>query len=113
MAWIVAYGPIPEGLQVLHRCDVRNCIEPTHLFLGTNADNMADKVAKGRQSHPQGENHGGVKLTEAQVREIRAPPFSMSQRAIAALYGVDKSVISRIRTGKLWAHLASAPAPDA
>ena len=50
VAWAAAHGPIPAGMHVLHRCDVRHCCNPDHLFLGTNADNVADKVAKGRQS---------------------------------------------------------------
>lgn len=49
LAWEEAYGPIPDGLFVLHRCDNPPCYEPTHLFLGTNADNMADRDAKRRQ----------------------------------------------------------------
>ena len=51
VAWEIAYGPIPEGAKVLHRCDNPPCIEPTHLFLGTQADNVADMIAKGRQGH--------------------------------------------------------------
>ena len=48
VAWEVAHGPIPDGVHVLHQCDNPPCINPAHLFLGTQADNMADKVAKGR-----------------------------------------------------------------
>jgi hypothetical protein len=51
LAWERAYGPVPDGMKVLHRCDVRNCIEPTHLFLGTQGDNVADMMAKGRWSN--------------------------------------------------------------
>lgn len=50
VSWMLAYGSIPEGMHVLHRCDVPACVRPTHLFLGTHADNMADMTAKGRQN---------------------------------------------------------------
>jgi hypothetical protein len=53
VAWELTNGPIPAGMHVLHRCDNRPCIEPSHLFLGTQADNMADKKAKGRSSYPR------------------------------------------------------------
>ena len=54
LAWVLAYGPIPKGLWVLHKCDNRPCINPLHLFLGTQSDNVRDCVAKGR--------HAAVKL---------------------------------------------------
>ncbi len=57
-AWEVKHGPIPPGKQVLHYCDVRACINTEHLFLGTNADNVADKVQKGRQA--KGSAHSQV-----------------------------------------------------
>ncbi len=54
-AWMNKHGPIPHGLNVLHRCDMRACINTDHLFLGTNSDNVADKMAKGREA--RGESH--------------------------------------------------------
>jgi hypothetical protein len=54
VSWMLYRGPIPAGLHVLHKCDVRACVNPNHLFVGTNADNMADRNAKGRQSGPRG-----------------------------------------------------------
>ena len=72
-AWVLMRGPIPNGICVLHRCDVSCCVNPSHLFLGTLKDNFHDMVHKGRQGR-----HGGVgvrnshaKLTEDQVREMR------------------------------------------
>ena len=94
-------GPIPEGLNVLHRCDSPPCRNIDHLFLGTDADNMVDKVAKGR--HPRGERYANAKLTEARVRNIRAS--SMQSRGLAAKYGVSENLISLVRHRKAWAHV--------
>ena len=101
LAWENANGPIPEGMHVCHKCDVRSCVNPDHLFLGTHADNMADKVAKQRQN--RGESHGTSKLTEAQVLAIRADSRSQSQ--VAADYGVSQTRISFIKLRKHWRHI--------
>ncbi len=94
-------GPISDGQHVLHRCDVRSCINPAHLFLGTNADNVADKVAKGRQS--KGCGTGRAKLTENEVAAVRAAEGTT--RAIAARFGIGKSQAHLIRSGQAWRHL--------
>lgn len=104
-------GPIPDGdgyhgACVLHRCDNRACINPEHLFLGTQAENMADKVAKSRQprvSH-KGSSNGQAKLTNADVLAIRAADGA-SQRRLAAQFGVAQGRISAIRSGKSWKDL--------
>lgn len=96
-------GPIADGMHVLHRCDNPACVNPEHLFLGTNADNMADKVAKGRQL--PGSAHSLAKLTDADVLAIRNAE-GVTQLALATKYGVGQQQISRIRSGKRWAHLA-------
>jgi HNH endonuclease len=107
LTWEIERGPIPPGLHVLHHCDNPPCRNIEHLFLGTNLDNVADKVAKGRQdrtSYP-GESNGNVKLSGAQVLQIRAIPASITQREIAALYGVSRETVSKIRLRKTWTYL--------
>ena len=95
-------GPIPDGLQVRHYvCDNPPCVNPAHLLLGTHCDNMQDMVDRGRQ--PRGGRVHTAKLTEDEVREIRAS--SATNRELAATFGVDKSVISRVRSGKTWRHI--------
>jgi hypothetical protein len=71
VSWMLHFGPIPGGLDVLHRCDNPDCVNPSHLWLGTDADHTADKVAKGRQSRQKGEMHGQAKLCAAEVITIR------------------------------------------
>lgn len=99
-SYSLAHGPIPEGRLVLHHCDVAACVNPSHLFLGTQADNMGDKTEKMRQAY--GERHGRAKLTVEQVREIRALLPSSSKRSLARAYGVAPITIQRIETGKNW-----------
>lgn len=101
-AWEAINGPIPAGLQICHKCDVPRCVNPDHLFLGTNADNVADMVAKGR-SAIHGERHWKAKLTPEQVRQIRAD--GRSQNALAAAYGVSQFNIHAIKTRKSWRDL--------
>lgn len=102
-SWIVNFGPVPRGLHVLHKCDVRCCINPAHLFLGTHVDNMADMKAKGRENHLKGEAHGVAKLTENQVREIRMD--TRNQRDIAADYGLCQATVWSIKHRIAWKHV--------
>ncbi len=94
--------PIPPGMHVLHRCDQPGCVNPNHLFLGTHLDNMADREAKGRNNPVRGEAQGTAKLTEADVRKIRAA--SGKQRDIAKEFGITQANVWSIRARKTWAH---------
>lgn len=104
VAWELTYGTIPSRTQVCHSCDVPVCCNPAHLFLGTQRDNMADKVKKDRQA--KGTKVGCAKLTEDNVREIRACWGVMAtQRQLAREFGVHQSIISDIVTRKTWKHV--------
>ncbi len=105
VSWEIAHGPIPHGLLVCHKCDNPKCVRPEHLFLGTTADNVADKWRKGRG--PCGEKSGTAKLSEADVLSIHSRFKAGETRAeIAAGYGLDVTTIAKIITGRNWAHVA-------
>lgn len=93
-------GPIPDGMCVLHKCDVRSCVRPEHLFIGTQQENLRDMTIKGRRSCARGEKSGAAKLTQEKVAEIRAD--KRSHREIAIAYGVGKTTIGAIKSGKYW-----------
>ena len=102
-------GPIPSGMFVCHICDVPCCVNPAHLFLGTQTDNMADMRAKGRsatgdrngsrthpESYPKGENKSQAKLTNQQVLEIRAA-VGATRRQLSEKYGIGQTYVSKVR----------------
>ena len=107
VAWTIARGPVPSGLWVLHRCDNRNCVRPDHLFLGTNQENIADKMAKGRHRALRGMERNQAKLRDADVRWIRllASEGAISQREIAEAFGVSQMAVSNIKLRKSWRHV--------
>jgi len=99
------HGPIPTGTSVLHKCDVRDCVNPAHLFLGTHRENMADMTAKNRS--PFEEKNPMAKLTAENVAEIRRryAAGGISQRALGAEFSVGDMAISLIVNGKRWSKL--------
>lgn len=129
--WEQTNGPIPEGKHVLHQCDIPQCVNPDHLFLGSHADNMKDKERKGRGNHAtglrnarythpettcRGQRHwakrpGAVKgvnnnrsiLSENDVLAIRAS--TLSGAALAQRFGITKTHANRIKARKAWSHL--------
>lgn len=115
LAWKLTHGPIPDGLHVCHHCDTPICGNPEHLFLGTPADNMHDRDAKGRGyfSRPdavhgrQGENHPFAKLTTEQVAQMRFfyGRGLARQIELSRIYGVSDKNVSSIIRGKTWTHI--------
>lgn len=111
VAWILANGEVPNGIDVLHRCDVPSCVNVDHLFLGTHADNNADRDRKGRHRPLRGSANGYAKLSEYQVIEIREHLANgETQRAIAKRYGVSQYAIWTIAAGRRWKHVPKAAA---
>lgn len=111
-SWTIHFGEVPPGMWVLHKCDNPACVRPDHLFLGTNVDNVRDKINKGRQV--KGIGHYCARFTEDQVRSIREEhirglsPGKMrvgSMRYLAKKYGVGFSAIQSIINRRTWKHL--------
>lgn len=94
-SWELGHGPIPKGMVVCHSCDVKGCVRPSHLFMGTQSENIQDAARKGRTRT--------VKLTVDQVKKIRVDPRPHVE--IAHQYGVVSSTISRTKSRHRWKHI--------
>lgn len=103
VSYTLHIGPIPEEMNVLHRCDLPCCVNPDHLFIGTQGDNVHDMERKNRSYHPFGENHGRAKLTETEVLSIRSD--YRSAYALSKIYPVSSFVILQIRKRRIWKHI--------
>ena len=113
-SWEMHNGPIPSGLLACHKCDTPPCVNPSHLFLGTDADNSADKIAKGRDRPLLGEENGRAKLSAVAAEAIRAE-YSIgltSQQKLADRYGVTQKSISNVVRMRNWTN-ADRPSPRA
>ena len=99
-------GSIPDGLLVCHSCDNPSCVRPSHLWLGTNTENMADSARKGRK--PSGERNPAAKITEGDVKLARRlwKTGEWQVRQLAELFAVNKSQVHNIVTGKSWSNKA-------
>lgn len=105
-SWILHNGEIPIGMLVCHHCDNPSCVNPAHLFLGTNQDNMDDKIKKNRQARVIGENNPKAKLTEMDVKEIRRlHKTGIKGATLGRIYKVTNSNIYDILSGKRWSHI--------
>lgn len=103
IAWELKNGKIPEGMIVCHKCDNPACLNPAHLFLGTNVVNSLDMVSKGRQARLKGELNSQAKITEEQVKKILGD--QRLQREIAVDHGISIQNVNAIKRGRAWAHL--------
>lgn len=115
-SWMIHNGPVPDGLFVLHKCDNTACVNPDHLFLGTQNDNVQDCIKKGRFNYgsrgKKGEKHHGARVTEEQVRDIRrryTKGRGRYQRGnsheLAVEFGLTQAQVLNIAKHKQWSHV--------
>jgi len=103
VSWFKYNGEIPENLCVLHKCDNPPCVNPDHLFLGTQAENQFDRKYKGRSGY--GERNGRAVLKDEEILEIRRLGKCLTQTMIAEKFNVTQTTIRNILNRKLWKHL--------
>lgn len=99
-------GKIPKGRVVMHTCDVRNCVNPEHLRIGTHADNMRDKKEKDRTYKAHGTSNHFAKLTDSDVFRIRELAKTQTHQSIADQFNVSQPTVTDIVNRRTWKHLA-------
>lgn len=106
MSWMIANSEVPAGLHVCHRCDNRACVNPAHLFVGTNADNVRDRQQKGRTKSVRGEEHPGAKIGAVEVVAIREMvKQGAPQSEVSARFGIGNTQVGRIARRAEWRHV--------
>ena len=105
VSWETFKGQSAWRYIIRHSCDNPKCVNPAHLFIGTHADNVADRVLRDRSA--KGEGNGRSKLTEAQVLAILSSP--LDRFYLAGIYNISPDTVRKIRSGKLWKHLQHPP----
>jgi hypothetical protein len=103
ISYSVFKGLVPKRKNVLHHCDMPCCVNPEHLFVGTQRDNVHDMEHKKRAYHPRGENHGLAKITEREVKLIRMD--KRSERTIAKAMGLTRAIVRGVKIGRTWGHV--------
>ena len=106
VSYLLHYGDVPKGKSVCHKCDNPICVNPDHLFIGTQADNVADMHSKGRarKRAVSGEAHGNAILTEDDVRQILRSPLSVPELAVK--FNMSRTTIYGVRKRKSWKHVS-------
>lgn len=108
LSWMIHNGAIPPNNLVLHTCDNRCCVNPSHLFVGTHKDNAEDRESKGRGNQPKGSKNGWAKLTERQVLAIRKrhiPGKGGNARSLMNEYDISQPTFHRIIRRVGWRHV--------
>lgn len=106
VAYEIKFGPIPEGIKVLHRCDNPKCFRWSHLWLGTQADNIRDMDEKKRRVISRGESNGRAKLTWEKAQEILLirRETGLSVKKLALQFGINSGTVSLLVRGLIWKH---------
>ncbi len=105
LAWWLTYGYIPKNKMILHKCDNRRCVNPEHLYPGTNTDNMRDRLNRGKC--PRGETHPNSKMTVKKVIELRQRYAAGNETVmeLGLIYGMSQSSVSNIINKVQWGHI--------
>ena len=107
IAWILAFGDIPEGMCVLHKCDNPPCINLDHLYLGTYADNARDRKERNRKGDIRGSKNGGAKIQEQTAVKIKMLKGLVSSYLIAKALGISQVQVCNIMRGKSWSNVTA------